>query len=237
MNLNCLVVDDEPLALELMKSYVGRTPFLTLQGACANAVEVLERLEKNDIDLLFLDIQMPEINGLELSRLIGGQAKVIFTTAFEQYAVEGFKVDAVDYLLKPVSYPEFLRAAQKALHRFEQASTPPAPSDNRTHTFVRSGNKLVRLTLDDILYIEGMQDYVKIHLSSQSVPVVTPLNMKNFEETLPLPFLRIHRSYIVNLDKITMIERNRIYIGSIALSVSDSYRPAFLQQINRRTLN
>ncbi len=237
MNLNCLVVDDEPLALELMKSYVGRTPFLTLQGACANAVEVLERLGKNDIDLLFLDIQMPEINGLELSRLIGGQAKVIFTTAFEQYAVEGFKVDAVDYLLKPVSYPEFLRAAQKALHRFEQASTPPAPSDNRTHTFVRSGNKLVRLTLDDILYIEGMQDYVKIHLSSQSVPVVTPLNMKNFEETLPLPFLRIHRSYIVNLDKITMIERNRIYIGSIALSVSDSYRPAFLQQINRRTLN
>ena len=237
MNLNCLVVDDEPLALELMKSYVGRTPFLTLQGACANAVEVLERLEKNDIDLLFLDIQMPEINGLELSRLIGGQAKVIFTTAFEQYAVEGFKVDAVDYLLKPVSYPEFLRAAQKALHRFEQPSTPPAPSDNRTHTFVRSGNKLVRLTLDDILYIEGMQDYVKIHLSSQSVPVVTPLNMKNFEETLPLPFLRIHRSYIVNLDKITMIERNRIYIGSIALSVSDSYRPAFLKQINRRTLN
>lgn len=243
MNLNCLVVDDEPLALELMVSYVKRTPFLTLQGTCAGAVEALHRLEQSDIDLIFLDIQMPELNGLELSRLIGNRTKIIFTTAFEQYAVEGFKVDAVDYLLKPISYPEFLRAAQKALHRHEQATAAPTTPTNATaptpitHTFVRSGNKLIRLTLDDILYIEGMQDYVKIHLATQSAPVVTLLPMKNFEETLPLPFLRIHRSYIVNLDKITMIERNRIYIGSIALSVSDSYRPAFLQQINRRTLN
>lgn len=236
MILNCLIVDDEPLALELIKSYVGRTPFLNLQAACTNAVEALECLDKGNIDLIFLDIQMPELNGLELSRLIGNRTKIIFTTAFEQYAVEGFKVDAVDYLLKPVNYPEFLRAAQKALHRIEQENASPAPSDDKNHLFVRSGSKLVRLTLSDILYIEGMQDYVKIHLASQSAPVVTPLSMKNFEGTLPLPFLRIHRSYIVNLDKITMIERNRVFIGTTDLSVSESYRDAFLEQIDNRTM-
>lgn len=156
ITLTCLVVDDEPLALELMEAYVKRTPFLELKGSCSNALEALAILQKDPVDLLFLDIQMPELNGLELSRLVGDKVKIIFTTAFEQYALEGFKVDALDYLLKPISYPEFLRAAQKALHWKEMQSAASASRKEDEDIFIRSGSKLVRIHLPDILYIEGM---------------------------------------------------------------------------------
>ena len=158
MNLNCLIVDDEPLAVELLEAYVKRTPFLELKGAFTNAFDALALLEKETLDLLFLDIQMPELNGLELSRLVGTQVKVIFTTAFEQYAVEGFKVDALDYLLKPISYPEFLRAAHKALRWKEMAEAASSLEvrEIADALFVRSGNKFVKVQLSHILYIEGM---------------------------------------------------------------------------------
>ena len=202
MNLNCLIVDDEPLAVELLEAYVKRTPFLELKGAFTNAFDALALLEKETLDLLFLDIQMPELNGLELSRLVGTQVKVIFTTAFEQYAVEGFKVDALDYLLKPISYPEFLRAAHKALRWKEMAEAASSLEvrEIADALFVRSGNKFVKVQLSHILYIEGMQDYVKIYLDDNSQPVVTLNSMKDFEESLSFPFLRIHRSYIINFD-------------------------------------
>lgn len=236
MVLSCLVVDDEPLALELMEAYVKRTPFLELKGGCSNALEALTILEKESVDLLFLDIQMPDLNGLELSRLVSDKVKIIFTTAFEQYALEGFKVDALDYLLKPISYPEFLKAAQKALHWKEMNVAASASRKENEDIFIRSGSKLVRIHLADILYIEGMQDYVKIYLSGQQAPVVALFNMKSFEEMLSLPFMRIHRSYIINLDKVTMVERNRVFLGDTYVSVSDSYREQFLEQINRRLL-
>ena len=238
MNLNCLIVDDEPLAVELLEAYVKRTPFLELKGAFTNAFDALALLEKETLDLLFLDIQMPELNGLELSRLVGTQVKVIFTTAFEQYAVEGFKVDALDYLLKPISYPEFLRAAHKALRWKEMAEAASSLEvrEIADALFVRSGNKFVKVQLSHILYIEGMQDYVKIYLDDDSQPVVTLNTMKDFEESLSFPFLRIHRSYIINFDKVTMVERNRVFLGGTYVSVSDTYKEQFLEQINRKTL-
>lgn len=238
MNLNCLIVDDEPLAVELLEAYVKRTPFLELKGAFTNAFDALALLEKETLDLLFLDIQMPELNGLELSRLVGTQVKVIFTTAFEQYAVEGFKVDALNYLLKPISYPEFLRAAHKALRWKEMAEAASSLEvrEIADALFVRSGNKFVKVQLSHILYIEGMQDYVKIYLDDNSQPVVTLNTMKDFEESLSFPFLRIHRSYIINFDKVTMVERNRVFLGGTYVSVSDTYKEQFLEQINRKTL-
>ena len=235
MDLNCMIIDDEPLAVELLESYVRRTPFLALKGAFTSAFEALGVLEKGPVDLVFLDIQMPELNGLEFSRLIGERAKVIFTTAFEQYAVEGFKVDALDYLLKPISYPEFLKAAHKAL-RWKELNASPSEREAADALFVRSGNRLVKVQLSSILYIEGMQDYVKIHLDNSPQPVVALVTMKDFEGMLSSPFIRIHRSYIINLDKVTMVERNRVFLGSDWLSVSDSYKEQFLQEINRKTL-
>lgn len=237
MELNCLIVDDEPLALDLLEAYVKRTPFLNLKGKCSNAPEVLQVLKEQEVDLIFLDIQMPELSGLELSRLIDNRIKIIFTTAFEQYALEGFKVDALDYLLKPISYPEFLKATNKALQWFEMSrNTSSKIVEEGDDIFVKSDYKLVKLQLHKIQYIEGLKDYVKIYVDDRPHPVVALLSMKMFEEMLPASFIRVHRSFIVNLDKITVIERNRIVFGKTYIPVSDSYKDKFLEFINRRTL-
>lgn len=237
MELNCLIVDDEPLALDLLEAYVKRTPFLNLKGKCSNALEVLQVLKEQEVDLLFLDIQMPELSGLELSRHIDNRIKIIFTTAFEQYALEGFKVDALDYLLKPISYPEFLKATNKALQWFEMSrNTSSKIVEEGDDIFVKSDYKLVKLQLHKIQYIEGLKDYVKIYVDDRPQPVVALLSMKMFEEMLPSSFIRVHRSFIVNLDKITVIERNRIVFGKTYIPVSDSYKDKFLEFINRRTL-
>lgn len=237
MELNCLIVDDEPLALDLLEAYVKRTPFLNLKGKCSNAPEVLQVLKEQEVDLIFLDIQMPELSGLELSRLIDNRIKIIFTTAFEQYALEGFKVDALDYLLKPISYPELLKAANKALQWFEMSrNTSSKIVEEGDDIFVKSDYKLVKLQLHKIQYIEGLKDYVKIYVDDRPQPVVALLSMKMFEEMLPSSFIRVHRSFIVNLDKITVIERNRIVFGKTYIPVSDSYKDKFLEFINRRTL-
>lgn len=237
MELNCLIVDDEPLALDLLEAYVKRTPFLNLKGKCSNALEVLQVLKEQEVDLIFLDIQMPELSGLELSRLIDNRIKIIFTTAFKQYALEGFKVDALDYLLKPISYPEFLKATNKALQWFEMSrNTSSKIVEEGDDIFVKSDYKLVKLQLHKIQYIEGLKDYVKIYVDDRPQPVVALLSMKMFEEMLPSSFIRVHRSFIVNLDKITVIERNRIVFGKTYIPVSDSYKDKFLEFINRRTL-
>lgn len=237
MELNCLIVDDEPLALDLLEAYVKRTPFLQLKGKCSNALEVLLVLKEQEVDLIFLDIQMPELSGLELSHLLDNRVKIIFTTAFEQYALEGFKVDALDYLLKPISYPEFLKAANKALRWFGISGNKSAKSvEEGDDIFVKSDYKLVKLQLHKIQYIEGLKDYVKIYVDDRPQPVVALLSMKTIEEMLPSAFIRVHRSYIVNLDKITVIERNRIIFGKTYIPVSDSYKDKFLEFINRRML-
>lgn len=238
MNLNCLIVDDEPLALDLLEAYVKRTSFLHFKGRCSSAVDVLQKLREEPIDVIFLDIQMPELTGLELSKMIGGQVRIIFTTAFEQYALEGFKVNALDYLLKPISYPEFLKASDKALHWFEMSrgnhTVLPKEEDS---IFVKTDYKLQKIELHKICYIEGLKDYVKIYLEGAAQPIVSLINMKSLEEMLPAAsFIRVHRSYIVNLEKITVVERNRIVFGKTYIPVSDSYKDKFLDFIHRKTI-
>ena len=237
MNLNCIIVDDEPLALDLLENYVQRTPFLQLIARCDNAVDVLGILEHETVDVAFLDIQMPELNGLELSRLIGNRTKIVFTTAFEQYAIEGFRVDAVDYLLKPFNYAEFLRAATKAQHLVElerTSSNTTAPAS----IFVKSDYKLVQIELQHIQYIEGLKDYIRIQTDQAPNGILTLMNMKSIEEYLPADtFIRVHRSYIVNLNQIKTIERNRIVFGKVYIPISDSYKERFLEALEKCTLH
>lgn len=240
MAIESLVVDDEPLARDLLAGYVKQTPFLHFAGACSSAVEALTVLQREKIDLIFLDIQMPQLNGLELSRMIGTQTRVVFTTAFEQYALEGFRVDALDYLLKPISYAEFLRAADKAQRWFGlqdgKQEGPVAQGRSAQTLFVKTEYKMVQLRLDQILYIEGVKDYVKIH-TEDGASVMTLMSMKAIEETLPADrFVRVHRSFIVHVDKIKTIERNRIVFGKVYIPVSDSYRERFMQLLSRRSL-
>lgn len=247
--LNCLIVDDEPLALDLLENYVGRTPFLQLAGRAGSAVEALQCMEqagkgtKEEIDLLFLDIQMPQLDGIEFSRLLaergGGRTKVIFTTAFEQYALEGFRVDALDYLLKPVSYREFLRAAMKAHDWFRKTSAgEPAETgsgaERRDSIWVRADYRQVRVKLEDILYIEGVKDYVRICLAD-GTNVLTQMSLKAMAEQLPKEeFVRVHRSYIVHLTEVNAMERGRIVFGKVRIPVSDSYRDDFMQRLAQR---
>ncbi|HNX43743.1 MAG TPA: LytTR family DNA-binding domain-containing protein [Bacteroidales bacterium] len=234
MNLRCIIVDDEPLALDLLEGYVVKTPWLILEGRFSSAFEAMAFLEKVKVDLVFLDIQMPGLSGLEFSRSLQNGPRVIFTTAFGQYALDGFKVEALDYLLKPVSYPEFLSAANKARRWFELTGKSAGQLARNT-IFVKSDYKMVQIELSKILYIEGLKDYVKIYREDTEKPVLTLMSMKSLEENLPENiFMRVHRSFIVNLEKITTIERNRIVFGKTYIPVSDNYKDKFLKFVNER---
>ena len=235
--IRCAIVDDEPLALDLLEGYVRKTPFLQLEGRFNSALSALESLHKQEIDLYFLDIQMPELNGMDFSRMLGNHAKVIFTTAFQQYAVEGFRFDALDYLLKPISYPEFLQAANKALRWFEMSGKQSHNQIAEDAIFVKADSRLVQIKLSDILYMESWDDYVKIFLEGISQPIVAQLSMKMLEEKLPAHrFARIHRSFIVQIDKITTIEHHRIVFGKTRIPISDSYKESFYDLLHGRSL-
>ncbi len=224
--LKCCVIDDEPLAARLLSDYIEKTPFLQSAGVFGSAQEAIKVVLSGDIDLVFLDIQMPQLNGLEFARLVPKQCKVVFTTAFDRYAIDGFKVNAVAYLLKPISYNEFLEAATKVLAMFE---TPDKPADN--YIIVKSEYKLVQIPVNDILFVEGVRDYVKIYLEDNS-EILTLLSIKNMELSLPRDkFMRVHRSYIVNTTKIRVIERNRIVFGKHYVPVSDTYKQEFADYI------
>ena len=224
--IKCIIVDDEPLAISLMEGYVCKTSFLELIGKCANAFEALEMIENNTVDLVFLDIQMPDLNGLELSRLINKQTKVIFTTAYEQYAIEGFKVDAIDYLLKPFNYEEFLKASFKSKEWFNLSEGKVQEAE--PHIYVKSEYKQVKINLSEIQYIEGLKDYVKIYIKNRLNPILTILSLKILEEKLANNnFMRVHRSFIVNLAHIESIERSQIIINNQRITVADQYRDAF----------
>ena len=234
MTIRCLLVDDEPLALDLLEGYVKKTPSLAFAGRCSSAFQAMEMLDNTEVDLIFLDIQMPGLTGMEFARSMKNAPKIIFTTAFEQYALEGFKVDALDYLLKPVSYPEFLNAVNKAKRWFDQAEKS-ATTETRNSIFVKADYKLVQIDFNSILYIEGLKDYVKFCLEGDEKPVLSLMSMKSLEENLPENrFMRVHRSFIVNLDKIKTIERNRIVFGKEYIPVSDNYKEKFQQFITER---
>lgn len=229
MNINCIVVDDEPLARGLIEGYVNQTPFLTLTGSFSNAIDALARIMQGDIHLIFLDIQMPQLNGMELSKILKGNTKIIFITAFEQYALEGYKVDALDYLLKPVNYIDFLKAASKSQKWFNDNSTKKNLAEEKPSILVKSDYKLFRIDPDDILYVEGDKDYIHIHIVN-SPAVMTLMSMKSIEDLLPVQtFIRVHRSFIVNIDKIKTIERNRIVFDKNLIPISDTYRENFMK--------
>ena len=237
MKLNCAIIDDEPLAVELMESYVRKTPFLELQGSFGSGVAAFGMLRDRPVDLLFCDIQMPGLNGVEFSRMLPADTRVIFTTAFSRYAVEGFRVNAVDYLLKPISYADFLAAAQKALEWFELKRRAGAPADDLRSIFVKTEYRLRQIELERILYIEGLKDYVKIHVEDEPHPVLSLMSLKSLEEQLPADrFIRVHRSYIVQPAKIRTIERNSIVFGRERIPISENYRQAFFDFLSDRSL-
>jgi len=238
-SLRCIIVDDEPLALDLIESYVRRTPFLELVGRCNSPFQAMEVMNRDSVDLLFLDIQMPGLTGLEFSRAIQNGPRVIFTTAYGQYALEGFRVDALDYLVKPFNYEEFLKAANKALTWFTmvERGNEQVVVETPKSLLVKSEYRLVRVDLDDIQYVEGLKDYVQIFLVSGSKPVVSQISLKSLEEKLPKgKFYRVHRSFIVSIDKIVTIERSRIVFGKTYIPISDAVKEEFFALIEKRFL-
>jgi len=238
--IRCAVIDDEPLALGMMASYVKKTPFLELVGSYNSAIQAMQELQKTPADLLFLDIQMPELNGLDFSRMVPPQTRIVFTTAFDQYAIDGYRVNALDYLLKPISYPNFLQAANKAQEWFklvEQGQQGQQSKEEEVQSiFVKSEYKQVQVMLDDILYIEGLKDYIKIYEEGHDKPLLSLMSMKAMEEMLPANrFMRVHRSYIVQKSKIRVVEHNRIVFGKTYIPVGDSYKDIFQTFLNERS--
>jgi len=239
MKLSCFIIDDEPLALGLLESYVKKTPFLELTGKFSSAVAALEPVRSVPPDVLFLDIQMAELNGMEFARIIPENTRIIFTTAFEQYALESYKVNALEYLLKPFSYADFLLAANKALqwHQLNEKAVSVPGKNPIDCIYVKSDYKLVQISLSRILYIEGLKDYLKIYLDGEIQPVVTHITMKAMEEMLTEElFMRVHRSFIVQKDKIKVVDHNRIVFGKTYIPVSDSYKTSFQEFMDQRTL-
>lgn len=235
MTLNCAIIDDEPLALEMMSDYVQKTPFLTLTGAYNSAVQAIKTIRENPVDLLFLDIQMPELSGLEFAKVLPKRTKVVFTTAFPQYAVEGYEVEAFAYILKPISYEAFLKVAKRAYDWFSQSEKAKNYAKDR-FIFVKSDYKLVRIDLDNILFIEGLKDYVRIYTENGD-KIMSLMNMKTLEDFLPKPeFLRSHRSYIVHMNKIKCLDRFRMNIGENYIPVSESYKDVIMAYLDNHTI-
>ena len=236
MTLNCAIIDDEPLAAQLLASYAEKTPFLNLVGVYNNAIDAMRALRSSSINLLFLDIQMPELSGLEFATILPPEVMVIFTTAFDRYAVDSFKVNTIDYLLKPIAYESFVKAADKALKRYSDLKKAETYARDRI-VFVKSEYKLQRVNLDNILYVEGVKEYVKIVMEGDEKPIMSLMNMKTLEDFLPSPeFLRIHRSFIVHMPKVNTIDRMRLVIGKNVISVSDTYKNAVQEYIDTHTL-
>ncbi len=244
MTLKTIVIDDEPLALGLIESYVKKTPFLELTASFYSAVEAVHSEKLPEADLIFLDIQMPTLNGLELSRMVDPKSKIIFTTAFDQYAIDGYRVNALDYLLKPISYLDFLTSANKALAWFElvdRASGEHGVESDKEEDidsiYVKSEYKLLRIELDKLLYVEGLKDYVKFFVEGESKPILSLMSMKRASELLPeSQFIRVNRSFIVRKDKIGIIERSRIVIGSVYIPIGEAYKESLQAYLSIRSL-
>jgi DNA-binding LytR/AlgR family response regulator len=244
MIIKCIAVDDEPLALDIMEDYISKVPFLQLMKTFTNAMECLDYLKNNTVDLLFLDIQMEELSGIQLLKVLKQKPEVIFTTAYDNFAIEGYELDVADYLLKPISFERFVRAADKI---YDKLSTSYGRLASRPHEeeslheakgdyfFVKTEFRLQKVNFDDILYIEGMGDYLRIHCKQEKI--MTLQNFKNMEEMLPEnDFIRVHRSFIIALNKIESIERNRIKIMNELIPIGENYKTAFFGVLNKKKL-
>jgi two-component system, LytTR family, response regulator LytT len=238
MVINTIIIDDEPLALGLVSGYIEKTPGLKLAGKFDNPLDASEFIIDNNVDLIFLDIQMPDLSGIDFARTMEKGPKVIFTTAYEKYALEGYKLDVVDYLMKPFSYEEFLVAVNKArkLLSLEQKAASGIEANNQ-FLFLKSDYKLRRINFNDILYIEGLKDYVKVFIQNNPKPLLSLSSLKLLETKLPPEkFMRVHRSFIVNLEKIETIERSRIVFGKEFIPVGDQYKERFQEYLDKNFL-
>ncbi|OKL39609.1 LytR/AlgR family response regulator transcription factor [Pontibacter flavimaris] len=242
MTIRCLAVDDEPLALDIIESYVSKLPFLKLVKTCSSATEAMQVLQEEQIDLMFLDIEMPELTGIQFLNILKHQPLIIFTTAYPDYALEGFNQDAVDYLLKPIPFDRFLKAVTKAQERLQRkvgkaAEAPAAPptAAEQDFMFVKADYKTIRVDFRDILWIEGLKDYIIIQTKDQKI--ITLLSMNKMMEKLPdSKFLRVHRSFIVSLQKIDSIEKSRIRIGNKEIPIGEVYKDAFLKWVEENNI-
>ena len=242
--IKVLAIDDEPLALQQLVSYIQKVSFLQLAGQCQSALEAKEFLNREPVDAVFCDINMPDLNGMDFVKSLAAPPLIVFTTAYSEYAVEGFKVNAVDYLLKPFGLDDFRRAANRLKERQETspvavpvAEMPQSNAEEDDTIFIKTDYKVVKIAISDIRYIEGMSEYLKIHLEGQPKPLVTLLSMKKMEEYLPPSFMRIHRSYIVNLKRIQEVNKNRVIMDADTyLPIGDNYKEAFNDYLNTRFL-
>lgn len=225
----CVILDDEPLAVDLVRSYVEKTEGLSLAFAGTNAFEAIQFIQKNKVDIVFLDMQMPELTGLQVLKIIGSDYDIIFTTAYKDYALEGYEYNITDYLLKPITYERFIKAIEKT------GSAAPGNVVVEINTandfiFIKTDSKMVKVNFEEILFIEGLKDYLSIHTVTDKL--ITLMTMKSLEQALPpRQFIRVHKSYIISLSKIESIERNRIFIGQDVIPVGETYREAFLKRI------
>lgn len=239
--IRCIAIDDEPLALAQICSYIKKIPYLELVGKCRDALEAIKMIDENQVDLMFVDINMPDLNGLDFVRNLTQKPKVVFTTAYSEYAIDGYKVDAVDYLLKPFSFNDLLGAADKVKRLMEEksiiADTPSEPKVQGNSLFVKSEYRINRIEISDIKYVESMGEYLRIFLEGQPKPLMPLMSMKRMEEILPAnQFMRVHRSYIVNMEKIQEISRLRIIFDDVYIPVGDNYKQKFLDYINERSV-
>ncbi len=244
--IRCMAIDDEPLALQQIATYIGKVPFLELTAQCQSAVEARQFLENDTVDAIFCDINMPDLNGMDFVKSLTTPPLIVFTTAYAEYAVEGFKVAAVDYLLKPFGLQDFQRAANRLQERLAPPSSLLAPpsslhstlsSENANVVFLKSDYRIIKVAINDIRYIEAMSEYLKVHLRNEQKPITTLLSMKKIEERLPHNFMRIHRSYIVNLDDIREVNKNRVILDADTyLPIGDIYRENFQQYLDTKFL-
>lgn len=242
MQINCIAIDDEPLALDIIKAYCAKVPFLNLLGTFSNAIDTLEYLRHNTVDLMFLDIQMEELTGIQLLNSLKNTPLVVFTTAYDQYALQGFDLDVLDYLLKPIPFERFVKAANKALEQmqkgkeaFSENQERAAVSNTNTFFFVKTETRIEKVNASEVLYVEGMGDYWRIVTKTRRI--MTLMNAKGIEEILHEPgFCRVHKSFFVALDKIEFVERKQIKIGEVMIPVSDTYQKNFFELIEKHKM-
>lgn len=236
MKINCLVVDDEPLARNLLSDYVNKVPDLHLEGIAENGIKAMKALREKKIDLVFLDIQMPELTGINMLKALQTRPMIIFTTAYSEYALESYELDVVDYLLKPITFERFLKAVEKVNQRLQSGETvSPMPAIDQQFVFIKDGTKLVKVLFKDILYVEGLKDYVTVHTKNQKI--VSLQRLKALEAQLPeSQFIRIHNSYIVSLSAIHTVHRNEVQIGDTKIPISDSYKKSFKEWIDKNQM-
>ena len=240
--IRCLVVDDEPLALHILEDYISKMPFLQLVKVTTNPIEALQLVQEGNIDLVFLDVQMPELTGIQFLRIANGKSKVILTTAYPQYALEGYELDVIDYLLKPIAFDRFFKSVQKAQAIIRPSAKPEIKIESTPQNdflsdfiFVKTEHKIQKVYLNDILFIEGLKDYISIFTPAERI--ITLQNMKKMEDALPEKhFIRVHKSYIVSINKIDSIERSRIFISDKIIPVGDTYREDFFKIVDGKNI-